>query len=139
MKYIDEFRDGALAKQIALRIAAEVRPDHAYRFMEFCGGHTHAISRYGVLELLPRTDATVTYTVTTSAEAGDQPLTVTLDDSHAMVPQMNLSSAARVVVGARISRSGSAQSQPGDLETLSDPIVTSRTDAIELVIDRIVP
>lgn len=31
---------------------------------------------YGVLELLPRTDATVTYTVTTPAEAGDQPLTV---------------------------------------------------------------
>ncbi len=53
MKYIDEFRDGALARQIAQRIAAEVRPDHSYRFMEFCGGHTHAISRYGVLELLP--------------------------------------------------------------------------------------
>ena len=53
MKYIDEFRDGALARQIAQRIAAEVRPGHAYRFMEFCGGHTHAISRYGVLELLP--------------------------------------------------------------------------------------
>jgi hydrogenase expression/formation protein HypD len=53
MKYIDEFRDGALAKHIAERIAAEVKPDHAYRFMEFCGGHTHAISRYGVLELLP--------------------------------------------------------------------------------------
>ena len=53
MKYIDEFRDGALARQIAERIAAEVRPDHQYRFMEFCGGHTHAISRYGVLELLP--------------------------------------------------------------------------------------
>ena len=31
---------------------------------------------YGVLELLPRTDATVTYTVTTPAEAGDQPLTM---------------------------------------------------------------
>lgn len=53
MKYIDEFRDGALARQIAQRIAAEVQPGHAYRFMEFCGGHTHAISRYGVLELLP--------------------------------------------------------------------------------------
>ena len=53
MKYIDEFRDGALARQIAERIAAEVQPGHAYRFMEFCGGHTHAISRYGVLELLP--------------------------------------------------------------------------------------
>ena len=53
MKYIDEFRDGALAKHIAERIEAEVKPDHQYRFMEFCGGHTHAISRYGVLELLP--------------------------------------------------------------------------------------
>lgn len=31
---------------------------------------------YGVLELLPRTDATVTYTVTTASAAGDQPLTV---------------------------------------------------------------
>ncbi|MBL8386600.1 MAG: hydrogenase formation protein HypD [Hydrogenophaga sp.] len=53
MKYIDEFRDGDLARHIAERIAAEVKPDHQYRFMEFCGGHTHAISRYGVLELLP--------------------------------------------------------------------------------------
>ena len=53
MKYIDEFRNGDLARQIAERIAVEVKPDHAYRFMEFCGGHTHAISRYGVLELLP--------------------------------------------------------------------------------------
>ncbi len=53
MKYVDEFRDGALARQIADRIAAELRPDRRYHFMEFCGGHTHAISRYGVTELLP--------------------------------------------------------------------------------------
>ena len=53
MKYIDEFRDATLARHIARRIAAEVKPDQQYRFMEFCGGHTHAISRYGVLELLP--------------------------------------------------------------------------------------
>jgi hydrogenase expression/formation protein HypD len=53
MKYIDEFRDGELAQQIGERIAAEALPDRAYSFMEFCGGHTHAISRYGVLELLP--------------------------------------------------------------------------------------
>ena len=53
MKYIDEFRDGALARRIAERIAAEADPAQRYRFMEFCGGHTHAISRYGVLELLP--------------------------------------------------------------------------------------
>lgn len=53
MKYIDEFRDGALARRIAERLHAEVRPDHDYRFMEFCGGHTHAISRYGLIDLLP--------------------------------------------------------------------------------------
>jgi hydrogenase expression/formation protein HypD len=53
MKYIDEFRDGEVARQIAAQIAAEVRDDRRYHFMEFCGGHTHAISRYGVSDLLP--------------------------------------------------------------------------------------
>ncbi|MEY4414011.1 MAG: hypothetical protein RIQ53_1304 [Pseudomonadota bacterium] len=53
MKYVDEFRDGALARQIADRIQAEADPQRDYRFMEFCGGHTHAIARYGVIELLP--------------------------------------------------------------------------------------
>ena len=53
MKYIDEFRDGELARKIAARLAAEVQPGRSYSFMEFCGGHTHAISRYGVAELLP--------------------------------------------------------------------------------------
>jgi hydrogenase expression/formation protein HypD len=53
MKYIDEFRDGAVAQRVAARIAAEVRPDRTYRFMEFCGGHTHAIARYGIAEWLP--------------------------------------------------------------------------------------
>jgi len=53
MKYIDEFRDGDVARKIAARIAAEAEPARSYSFMEFCGGHTHAISRYGVAELLP--------------------------------------------------------------------------------------
>lgn len=53
MKYIDEFRDGGLAREVADRIAREARPDRTYRFMEFCGGHTHAISRYGLEDLLP--------------------------------------------------------------------------------------
>ncbi len=53
MKYVDEFRDGQLAKGLAAAIAREVRPDRIYSFMEFCGGHTHAISRYGVTDLLP--------------------------------------------------------------------------------------
>lgn len=53
MKYIDEFRDGGIARKIAERLLAEAQPDRQYSFMEFCGGHTHAISRYGVAELLP--------------------------------------------------------------------------------------
>jgi hydrogenase expression/formation protein HypD len=53
MKYVDEFRDGALAAGLAATIAAEVRPDRRYHIMEFCGGHTHAISRYGLEDLLP--------------------------------------------------------------------------------------
>ncbi len=53
MKYISEFRDPALASALARAICAEARPDRAYRFMEFCGGHTHALARYGVLDLLP--------------------------------------------------------------------------------------
>jgi hydrogenase expression/formation protein HypD len=53
MKYVDEYRDGRIARRLAARIAAEARPDRAYRFMEFCGGHTHAIARYGLEDLLP--------------------------------------------------------------------------------------
>ncbi|MEI8169077.1 MAG: hydrogenase formation protein HypD [Rhodoferax sp.] len=53
MKYIDEFRDGDRARHIAANIAAEVRPGTSYNFMEFCGGHTHAISRYGLTDMLP--------------------------------------------------------------------------------------
>jgi hydrogenase expression/formation protein HypD len=53
MKYVDEFRDGDLARGVARSLATLARPDHSYRFMEFCGGHTHAISRYGLEDLLP--------------------------------------------------------------------------------------
>ncbi|MBI5786448.1 MAG: hydrogenase formation protein HypD [Rhodocyclales bacterium] len=53
MKFVDEFRDGGLAKGLAATIAAEASPTRRYSFMEFCGGHTHAISRYGVTDLLP--------------------------------------------------------------------------------------
>jgi hydrogenase expression/formation protein HypD len=53
MKYVDEFRDGELARGVARRLVEIARPDRDYRLMEFCGGHTHAISRYGLEDLLP--------------------------------------------------------------------------------------
>ena len=53
MKYIEEFRDQQLAQGLARAIAAEVQPDRHYHLMEFCGGHTHAVFRYGVADLMP--------------------------------------------------------------------------------------
>lgn len=53
MKYIEEFRSQDLAKQLADTIAQEADPDRQYNLMEFCGGHTHAIFRYGVQHLMP--------------------------------------------------------------------------------------
>jgi len=53
MRYIDEFRDGALARRLAAAIAREASPARTYHLMEFCGGHTHALSRYGLKDLLP--------------------------------------------------------------------------------------
>ena len=53
MRYIDAFRDGRVAAALARRIAAEASPGRAYHLMEFCGGHTHAIFRHGVQDLLP--------------------------------------------------------------------------------------
>ncbi len=53
MKFVDEFRDGDLARRIAEKIRTLAQPDRPYHFMEFCGGHTHAIFRYGLPDLLP--------------------------------------------------------------------------------------
>ena len=49
------------------------------------------------------------------AQVKDLPLAFKLDDSMAMAPGMTLSSAPQLTVGARISKSGTAIAQPGDL------------------------
>jgi hydrogenase expression/formation protein HypD len=54
MRYIRGFRDGAAAAALAAVLAERVDPTRDYHLMEFCGGHTHAIFRYGVEDLLPR-------------------------------------------------------------------------------------
>ena len=53
MKYVDEFRDSALAKNISHQIRTQIDSERNYSLMEFCGGHTHAISRFGIVDLLP--------------------------------------------------------------------------------------
>lgn len=54
MRYVDEFRSGDIARRLAADLAAEARPGREYHLMEFCGGHTHSLCRYGLLDLLPK-------------------------------------------------------------------------------------
>lgn len=53
MRYVDEFRRHDLAKTLAAAICRESDTGRRYNLMEFCGGHTHAIFRYGVQDLMP--------------------------------------------------------------------------------------
>jgi len=53
MKYVDEFRRQDLARKLSADIKREADPERQYNLMEFCGGHTHAIFRYGVQNLMP--------------------------------------------------------------------------------------
>jgi cytochrome c-type biogenesis protein CcmH len=57
----------------------------------------------------------------------DLPITFTLDDSMAMNPAMRLSTVTQVIVGARVSKSGNAIAQPGDLQGFSKPTAVGAT------------
>ncbi len=52
MKYVDEFRDPALIQKTAEELRRAAGERH-FRIMEVCGGHTHAIYRFGLKDLLP--------------------------------------------------------------------------------------
>ena len=69
----------------------------------------------------------------------DLPLEFTLDDSMAMQPSMKLSNFEQVVVGARISASGNALPQSGDLQGNTEPMAVSGARPVELLINSIVP
>jgi hydrogenase expression/formation protein HypD len=53
VKYVDEYRDPALARKLVREI--ERHSTGAVQFMEFCGGHTHAIFKLGLRQVLPPT------------------------------------------------------------------------------------
>ncbi|HEY7873084.1 MAG TPA: c-type cytochrome biogenesis protein CcmI [Rudaea sp.] len=72
-------------------------------------------------------------------DAGRLPVTVTLTDGMGMLPSMKLSQFPQVVIGARVSKSGNALPQSGDLQVLSKPIAVTTTDPIKLTIDQVVP
>lgn len=68
----------------------------------------------------------------------DLPLKFTLDDSTAMSPQLKLSNFPRVIVGARISRSGDAMPRTGDLVGQTGP-VDHQADRLVVTIDAVQP
>lgn len=70
-------------------------------------------------------------------KAGELPLEFSLDDSMAMAPGMALSSFPRIVVTARISRSGSAKAQAGDLQGASAPVANAAS-GVAVTIDTVV-
>lgn len=67
-------------------------------------------------------------------KAGDLPVAFALDDSMGMGQGRKLSAVPRVIVGARISRSGNATPQPGDLQGASGAVANS-AEGVRLVID----
>ncbi len=70
----------------------------------------------------------------------DFPFEITLDDSMAMIANMTLSTAQEVIVGARLSKSGNAIAQSGDIQVVSEPFTLAEQDeAIILTIKDIVP
>ena len=53
MRFVDEFRQPELIGKAAQEIRKLADPQRHYRMMEVCGGHTHAIYRFGLKDLLP--------------------------------------------------------------------------------------
>jgi cytochrome c-type biogenesis protein CcmH len=68
----------------------------------------------------------------------DLPYRFRLDDSMAMTPAARLSGHAKVVVVARVSKSGTASAQRGDLQGSSAPVANDAR-GVAVVIDAIVP
>lgn len=70
---------------------------------------------------------------------GAWPVKFTLDDSQSMLPGRNLSSAGRVTIEARISRSGQALPAAGDLQGSSGAINPADRQPLKILIDRVIP
>ncbi len=60
----------------------------------------------------------------------DLPVTITLDDSMAMMPDLRMSAFPELVFGARVSKSGDAIAKPGDLEGYSHPTRSDKADVL---------
>jgi cytochrome c-type biogenesis protein CcmH len=69
----------------------------------------------------------------------DLPITIRLDDSMAMMPEMRLSAFPEVAVGARISKSGNPVAKSGDLEGEVKPVKPGQAGPVMVIINAIHP
>lgn len=60
----------------------------------------------------------------------DLPLAFKLDDAMAMSPGMRLSQFPKIVIDARVSKSGQAQPSPGDLVGRGAPIANNASGVV---------
>ena len=70
---------------------------------------------------------------------GALPATIPLDESNAMVPSQSLASVERVLVTARVARSGTANRTSGDVEGVAGPVAVADAAPVGVVISRVVP
>jgi hydrogenase expression/formation protein HypD len=127
MKYVDEFRDPDLARALLRRIGARSR--QPIRLMEFCGGHTHAIMRYGLRGLLPE------HVDLRSGPGCPVCVTANADLDHAI--------ALALVPGLILTTFGDMIRVPGSTRTLQDAkaagadvrVVYSNLDALKIARD----
>ena len=68
-------------------------------------------------------------------QVSDLPLTVSLSDAQAMAPAFKLSAFKDVKLIARISKSGNAIKQPGDLIGIVEPVSVANTNKVVIKID----
>jgi cytochrome c-type biogenesis protein CcmH len=141
-------RCGLLAFGVVLAVAASAQAEPAASVKPI--GQSLAIS--GTVSIAPSlagkgsaTDTLFVFARETSgppmpvaimrATKKDLPFTFRLDDSNSMMPSRTLSSVAMVVIVARLSKSGQAMPQSGDLEGMSQPVKPG-TDGVTIIIDR---
>jgi len=72
------------------------------------------------------------------AQADELPLEFSLDESMAMMPSMSMANYSQVVIGARISKTGNAMPQSGDLQGATAAVAVG-SEGLEIVIDTVVP
>lgn len=122
---------GATVDASAIRLTVEVSLDPKLRDKAPAGASVFVFARAAGGPPMPLAVQRLT--------VADLPATVVLTEEMSMMPSMKLSQFPQVIVGARISASGNAKAQSGDLQKLSAPVEVKGAAPVALVIDEVVP